>query len=760
MPGEKNKLSITDQLAQDISNEVGNGVEDELDAIDDKFDKVINDALKNFNSSLFDDDGFIKKMRDLDLDDNKDKEMMKNVLNNIRSDYIGAESLNQSELLLKRDMENIASQMPEMRDVIYVIRDAIVECDVSSGQVSRALIFENHTKAEADAYETQFKDIEKKHNLLKAIKDFIIPNTLKMGEYYVQVIPYSKLFSELEELKNSKMPNSSKRRTSIMHERGSIYSEENLHSLMESASMMTKSDRVDTYKIENSSTKVNDSNLIKNEMTSLLKNIDVHTTESVMLSEMGESGFQEFIMSEYKEYCESRRQRTPRGTHFEEAMEFNHINDGVFGDVDQDVVDVSNYRNIKGCYIKYLNPLRMVPIRLDRRIIGYYYISTTMDLAVNSANPNGIVDLSFQNYTRDKNLVDNLASMIIKSFDKKMLERNIQLKNEIAEVIMAHKFSEGKLSFIYIPENEICRFAINEDEFGKGHGVLEPSMFPARMYLMLTLYNMLYTLNNNTTRIHYVKSSGLDKDYAAQIQRTMRKYQSRRITIDDIYSYSGVLNKVGGMGEMVLPAGRNDFKALETDTIEAVPNPINMEFLEQKRREAVSGTSVPHLMMINAIDEADFAKTLEMANARFLSSVSSYKINFNADLTKMYQLIAKYETDMEIDAIAAFAFQFNAIKQQDLNITADMIQNFNTRVELAESLFYDKKDLEDDKGNSTAKRRALRLELAKEYLPQMDFDRLNEIIKAVDIAATGEELQDKVNKINIDNKDINEISEE
>ena len=760
MPGEKKTLNIVDQLAQDISDEVGNGAEDELDQISDSFDKVLNDALKKFNSSLFDDDGFIKKMRNLDIDETKDRDMMKNVLNNLRSDYIGAESLNQSELLLKRDMENVCTQMPEMFDVIKVIRDAIIECDVATGQVSRSLVFENHTNSEKEAYENQIKELEKKHKLLKAIKNFIVPNTLKMGEYYVQVTPYSKLFSELEALKNVKMAKrgASTKGTTVMRESHSIFSDNNLKIMMESVSPITKVDSSDAYKIEHSSSTINDDKVVRSEIRSLLENIDVYNDSSIMLSELGEEGFKNFLMNEYKEHASMYSSN--RGTHFEEAMDFNKVNDGVFAGVDQDVIDTSNYDNIKGCYIKYLNPLRMVPIRMDRRIIGYYYVSTTMDLAVNSANPNGIVDLSFQHYTKDKNLVDNLANMIIRSFDKKMLERNIQLKNEIAEIIMAHKFSEGKLSFIYIPENEVCRFVVNEDEYGKGHGVLEPTMFPARMYLMLTLYNMLYTLNNNTTRVHYVKSSGLDKDYASQIQRTMRKFQSRRITIDDIYSYSGVLNKVGGMGEMVLPAGRNDFKALETDTIEAVPNPINMEFLEQQRRQAISGTGVPHLMMINAIDEADFAKTLELANARFLSTVSSYKIDFNEGITKLYQLITKYETEMEIDIITSFRFQFNAVKQQDLNITSDMIQNFNTRAELVESIYYDKNELEDDKGNSTAKRRALRLKLAQEYLPQMDFDRMNEIIKEVDVAAGEEKLQSKVNKINIDNNDLSEISED
>lgn len=777
---DKIRSQIIDPLETSIADEVGNMHEDEIEAISSSFDKTLADALRVFNSSAFDDDGFIKKMRDMELDGKKDKEVMKNVLNSIRSDYINVETLNHSELLLRRDMQNICTQMPEMREVINVIRDSIIECNVSTGSVSRSILFENHTDNES--YEAKVKELEQRHELLMGIKNFIVPNGLMHGEMSIQVTPYAKLFAELESLHDNKYGYTDSRRSTnttsafkesvpaeIMksfHEPKSINSDENVKAIMESVSSMSKVDTIDEYKIGHDMTNSGASNkqidsAVKENVTNLLNSISVSNGRSVMLEEMGADGFRDFVLKEYAEDMKRRKESNDNpDTHFSESVNFNKISNGIFGDIDQDVVNLGDYKSIKGCYIKYLDGLRLVPIRMDRRVIGYYYVSTTMDLQTNAAQPNGMVDLSFQHYTKDKNLVDNLANMIIQSFDKKMLERNIKLKNEIAEIIMAHKFSEGKLSFIYIPENEVIRIVINEDENGKGHSVLEPTMFPSRMYLMLTMYNMLYTLNNNTTRIHYLKSSGLNKDYAAQIQRKMRKFQSRRITIDDIYSYSGVLNKVGGMGEMVLPTGRGDYKALETDTIEAVQNPINMEFLEAQRREAISGTGVPHLMMINAIDEADFAKTLEMANARFLSTVSSYKIDFNKGLTKFYQAILKSSTDLEPDIIQSFRFQFNSIKQQDLVITSEMITNFNAVVEMVGSIFYSKSELEDEKGNPTAKQMHLRRELAKEYLPQLDFDNLEQIIDRVNTASNDDVLQAKVNSMSISQEELSEVTPE
>lgn len=769
MPSNKSLMNIADQLERNISDEVGNQHEDELDTISATFSNSLNKALKEFNSSTFDDDGFVKKMRNLYIDGDKDKEMMKHVLNNLRSDYVGVESLNQSELLVRRDISNICIQMPEMRDVINVIRDGIIECNIATGQVSRDLIFENSESDNNTGALAFVKDIEKTHNLLQAIKNFIVPSALEHGEKYVHVVPYAKLFAELEAAKErkkstSKMPKEFKESIpntlyNEFKESTSICTEENIEYMMEATAAITKTDVADTFKMDASttaeSTKNNDT-INKESITSILNNISVYNGSSELFAEMGIEGFEQFLMTEYAKNGKTSKNES---NHFMEALSYSNPNNSknFFANVDQDCIDFKEYKQIKGCYLKYLDGLKMAPIRMDRKIVGYFYVTTTSNEQMNPGNPNGMIDLSYQNYTRDKNLIDTLSSIIIRSFDKQMLEKNIKLKSEIAEILMAHKFSEGRLSFVYIPENEIVRFVINEDENGRGHSVIEPSIFPARNYLMLSMYNLLYTLNNTTTRVYYMKSSGLRKDYASQVQRKMRKFQSRRITVDDIYSYSGVLNKVGGIGQMVLPAGRGDYKAFDVDTIQAVENPIDLEFLESQRKLAISGTGVPHLMMINAIDEADFAKSLEMANARFLSTVSSYKIDFNDGLTKLYQKLLKYSTDLEDDVIASFRFKFNQVKQQELVITADMITNFNSMVELVESLYYKKSDLEDEKGDATPIRMILRRELAKEYLPQLDFNRLEEVIKRVNVQSGDDKLQDKVNSVKIKDEDLNEV---
>lgn len=76
------------------------------------------------------------------------------------------------------------------------------------------------------------------------------------------------------------------------------------------------------------------------------------------------------------------------------------------------------------------------------------------------------------------------------------------------------------------------------------------------------------------------------------------------------------------------------------------------------------------------------------------------------------------------------------------------------------SIYYKKTDMEDEKGNPTSKQIHLRKELAKVYLPQLDFENLDEIIKRVDINATDDKLQDDVSKLSINKDDLEEVDQE
>ncbi len=114
-------------------------------------------------------------------------------------------------------------------------------------------------------------------------------------------------------------------------------------------------------------------------------------------------------------------------------------------------------------------------------------------------------------------------------------------------------------------------------------------------------------------------------------------------------------------------------------------------------------------------------------------------------------------TDIDDSVIKSFRFQFHTSKQQELNITTDMINSFNGLVELTASLYYSQDQLIDREQKPTPTMKHLKKELAKEYLPQLDFDNLDQIVSRVNVAAMDDVLQDRVKAAQLTHSDIDTI---
>ena len=86
-----------------------------------------------------------------------------------------------------------------------------------------------------------------------------------------------------------------------------------------------------------------------------------------------------------------------------------------------------------------------------------------------------------------------------------------------------------------------------------------------------------------------------------------------------------------------------------------------------------------------------------------------------------------------------------------------MIQNFNTMVDLVSSIYFKQEELEDENKNPTPMMINLKKELAKEYLPQLNFDQLSELIDRVKVATGEDIMQAKAANIQIEQDDIDNM---
>ena len=684
-----------------------------------------------------------------------------------------------ADIALRQDIDLVVSQIPEYYTSIGMVRDAICEADVVTGRLSRDIKFDkaNLSESEKENVISKIEEVEEKLELNQIIKNHMVFNTLQYGEGYVYVIPYSKVFADLHKYRTSasdkatgnvvsmfndtsssldgygyhehavekrlsdtivmeaapvpaqpkKKKGDYKRNTGMYQESAQLFTEAEIQEI--NPSYHSVKDKGDEKYDEQA--KVDTA--IDESITEIAKNISyIEDDIAIPVIEQSSHDLIAVYREKYRERNESYIQESK--TFFESVMDEKN-------EEDKDAAVPPEFSKIKGVYMKILPATKLIPIRIDRVVIGYYYVSDlTRPEEAGDRKNSGLhgytlrtPSIGFDTFSPDQMFADKLANKIINNFDLKFMRDNVSIHKQIVAVLQAHKFNEARMRFIFIPAEHVVQCTINKDGAGKGHSMLEAGLVTSRMYMFLKLYCLLYQINNSGIRAYYLRTSGIDKNYKALIQDTIRKFAARRVTANDIFNYRNAMPKVSGGSEMVMPLGPGDKKPIEIDNIAPAEAPISMDLLNQSKDEAINANPVPSAMVQGAMSELEFAKEVETSQERFHTYCASLKIDLNPDITRLYRIIMRWETDIDPKILNTLTFAFRQSTAKKLAVTTEMLNNFNGVWELASSTLLTKaemKDMEADTEESGGVAREFKKAMISEYLGSaIDVDRLEELLK-------------------------------
>ena len=150
---------------------------------------------------------------------------------------------------------------------------------------------------------------------------------------------------------------------------------------------------------------------------------------------------------------------------------------------------------------------------------------------------------------------------------------------------------------------------------------------------------------------------------------------------------------------------------------------------------------------MNYVNEADYAKTLSMANSKFAGRISSLQIDLNAPITEFYRLIIKHSNiSIPENILNDFEFAFNPPRTLNNINTGDMISNVEQIIAMvikaATGENADQSDLNNqikDKMYNT---------LMRQYLPQIDWNAVDDAYKNAKLELEGKAANDKAKKAN------------
>ena len=628
-----------------------------------------------------------------------------------------------NKAMLFNDLEITSEQLVELNEAINTTRDDIVSSDDVGADISRSLTF-SVDGTDDDKYDELVEEVKKQetiHGLNYMIREHIVPKTLKYGEYFVYIIPESKLYE-----------NTQKRKLELTN--GAIMESTDAKSFLESLNLdksykdIKPNDMVE-YISEN--IKINNTDiplpiLENTKMTGAMKDLAQFNSLSTLLKQN-----------------KGKKKNKEGGENTYSSLGFS---DGVKS------LKMDDWSSIKGCYIKLLDPKKVIPVKLLNYTIGYYYIHDTELDITNHYCKHGhrfsnIIDNISDKTANQQNLIANIADAIVKSFNKEYLNDNIEFKEIIINSLLFNDMYKKKVHYQFIPGDYVCRFSINEDENGNGQSMIYKSLFYAKLYLSLLVFNMVtYLTKSQDTLVTYVKTSGIDKNMINKTMDVARQWKSKQIGIGDLMDYSSIYGKIGTGRDLFIPEGESGERGLSWDVIQGQDVNMQDELMEQLKQAFINGTGVPSVIM-NYINEADFAKTLVMANAKHLRRVMMYQDNFNEDLTLMYQKILCYCTDIELEDIANFKYTLQRPKTLPNNNLVDMIGYGDQILDFVEKSLFGQYVEETEDLNLS--KDMFRKEFSRKVLPMLPWELIDDIMEKVNLSV----IQEKMKKGNANSGD-------
>lgn len=734
-------------LLDDVSTSLyGTDRTSELDDLQHKFNNIMKNELKTLtNSGDGDITSFLNKLYSKNKDEEAfnraiDKDFLSLNMDGVDSTvaaYISDAYRNR--LVKQADIHEVSSQLIELREAICVMRDAIISPDINTGRINRELKFGDKQKGINESYTDTIEAMEEKFDLQKKIKDFIVYNALEQGEYYVYTIPYSVLFNDFMKKKD-------RYSTTRLYTYGeSAESKKDIEKIKNAISLNNDSAEFiescyDDY-IKSAEENLDKMNLgskkalkesFSNDMENILDRISI-VTDPIPLPvlEEGLDSMEKYrcdFVSESGEYfCERKNGEklvtTPN--QFKNRMKSGEITDGAFFSSDNNDKSTKNqFKDIKDCYVKMVSPTQLIPITMMDEEIGYFY------LKVSDASPlGGLVSASlkqqkFDENRRERDIVGDISARIVSKFDKSFLKENPKFKKLIVEAINYYDLNENRIQFQYVPKEYIFPFKINVDEENHGVSMLDGSLFYAKLYLMLLLFKMMTIIcNSNDQKVNYIRQSGISKDLSNKVQDIARQKQARKINMMDLFSYTTLINKVGNGTEMYIPTGRNGERPVETEILSGQDVQINSELMELLRNSYILGTGVPSAIM-NYLNEADFAKSIETANSKFNGRVINYQLDFNPSLTKWYRQMAKWSTNIPEDVIDEMTISLPTPKFAKNTVTQDMIGNFTSTSDFLVALYFGESSGDPAMADEVL---SFKKKLARKFLSILNFDELDEL---------------------------------
>lgn len=303
--------------------------------------------------------------------------------------------------------------------------------------------------------------------------------------------------------------------------------------------------------------------------------------------------------------------------------------------------DLKDSEQMLGCHIKLVDPRGLVPVKIFDYVIGYYYFEN-YDYARMGTSITEIMS-NQMNFNQRNMIIDNIVDSVLKNLKYgDILKGDNKLRSMILNCILYVEKRDNPIRIKFVRPEFVIPWKTNLDEHDNGQPVMLRSLLYARLYTSLILFYTTAIITKTTdSEFYYLKESALDGQMNNQISDMMDQLEDSNV--DPIQIANGnllhgnrAINK-----RYYLNMGTNEIKPFEMDVVSGQNIDIHNDFINDLKKMAIGATGVP-AVMVDYVDEIEYATMLGMANIKHLTRCNSIKRDFNGPLTETGKALTRY----------------------------------------------------------------------------------------------------------------------
>jgi hypothetical protein len=211
-----------------------------------------------------------------------------------------------------------------------------------------------------------------------------------------------------------------------------------------------------------------------------------------------------------------------------------------------------------------------------------------------------------------------------------------------AYAILARAKREGKrITITYVASDQMVHFRPDGSP-GYGTSVLSRVKFISKLYIgALTNAFMRNSIRRPEKLVWYI-DVGSDSDGSNAVQSFIRTIKQSEVKFSNLRDITTTINHIGEFHDFYIPT-YNGERPVEVETLNMGPaGDVDSPFLDWLKKNIIAGTGVP-ASMVSAAEDVPFARSLSMDNGRFVRRTVRHQRHYGNQASQLVRMVYKNE---------------------------------------------------------------------------------------------------------------------